>query len=108
MLSQITRVSRQLRVLQHQVQSLTDQLHTLTMLKVGDYVMVTSVLSGRSKVQTGCVVRIHADALIVQLTDGTTEIIERFVDLQIISSPDEFRYSILSGLEWSEIDSDSN
>ena len=108
MLSQITRVSKQLRVLQHKVQSLTDLLHALTMLRVGDYVMVTSTVCGRSKVQTGHVIRIHADALFIQVTDGSTEVIERFVDLQIISHPEEFRYSNSSSSEWSDIESDSN
>ena len=41
----IAQFTSQLRVLQHKISSLTEQLHTLSLLSIGDYVEVTRVVA---------------------------------------------------------------
>ena len=101
MMSQFERIVKQLRVSQQKVQFLVEQLHTLTILSVGDYVTVTRILSGRTVAHSGYVQRIQDDSIFLGIADGSTVVIHYFIALHLTAPPNVHEDTAASDSEWS-------
>ena len=95
---------KQLLVLQQKVYALTEQLHTLNFLRINDYVVVTCVNSNETIIRSGYVRQILPDALCIDLGDGTTEMINRFISLRVCPAPVDLDCGGSTISEWSSIE----
>ena len=71
----IAQFTSQMHVLQHKLSRLTEQLHVLSLLCVGDYVEVTRVIADRTVVVCGYVRYKDADAISLEIADGSLLVI---------------------------------
>ena len=84
---------------------LTEQLHTLSVLSIVDYVIVTRVFSGDTIENSGYMEQICPEYLVLELSDGSMTVIDRFLSLRLCS-PTE-RVDCVDSSEWSDVDSES-